>query len=102
MLVRTMRGKLIDMEALIQEHGHRAALGNAQMNARGDRINSKGEIVATQQQLTTDYNNSNPNAVKSVSVRNITSEILSTAISPAQAIGVAPLDPPKKVRKLSD
>lgn len=44
--IKTVRGRTIDMEALINEHQYDRALGNAQMNIRGDIIKN-GKIVKT-------------------------------------------------------
>jgi hypothetical protein len=47
----SIRGKLIDFARLRQANATKPALGNAQMNARGDIIGRKGIILKTQEQI---------------------------------------------------
>ena len=49
--LRTSRGKLIDMGALAQKHEETRAVGNVPMNARGDRLDKDGNVVATVQSV---------------------------------------------------
>ena len=44
---RTMQGKLVDMDKLMQKHELTQAVGNANMNARGDKLGPGGKIVKT-------------------------------------------------------
>ena len=43
--VKTARGRVIDMNALLEQNEKIKAIGNVPMNARGDRIDSKGKII---------------------------------------------------------
>jgi hypothetical protein len=49
--VKTVRGRVIDMAALAKanEEVRAVAPGNTNMNARGDRLDSTGNVVATVQ-----------------------------------------------------
>lgn len=51
--VRTARGKLIDMQALAKANEDMRAVspGNAKLNARGDRIDQEGNVLATVQRI---------------------------------------------------
>lgn len=44
------RGQKIDMDLLRFQNSHQVALGNAQMNARGDILGKGGVIVKTREQ----------------------------------------------------
>jgi len=52
---RTYKGKSIDMGALRMANEHSVALGNAQMNARGDILGKGGKVVKTNEDLTNEY-----------------------------------------------
>jgi hypothetical protein len=52
MKVRTVKGLELDMAALATRHDQVRAVGNVPMNARGDRLNSAGDIVIPVQAIT--------------------------------------------------
>lgn len=86
MKVKSMRGVLLDMSQLVSRNQRAVALGNASMNARGDIVNNKGEIVRPRAQVVPQYNANNPKAVKQVALRDISSEVF---VSPAEAAATA-------------
>ncbi|WPJ50105.1 hypothetical protein RCIP0023_00057 [Klebsiella phage RCIP0023] len=45
------RGKVVDMELLKSQNQYKAAIGNAQLNARGDKIGRGGTVIKTREQL---------------------------------------------------
>lgn len=45
------RGAIVDMELLKSQNQYKAAIGNAQMNARGDKIGRGGTVIKTREQL---------------------------------------------------
>ena len=45
------RGTVIDMEMLKFQNEHATALGNASMNARGDKVGRGGTILKTREEL---------------------------------------------------
>jgi len=49
--VRTAKGRVIDMAALAKTNEEVRAVGNAQMNARGDRLDASGNVIATVQSV---------------------------------------------------
>lgn len=67
---RTAQGKVIDMEALMAEHEETIAVGNAKMNARGDKLGPGGKIEQTVQEAAAAYYEENPNAVKTQSIKD--------------------------------
>lgn len=72
---RSVKGRQINMEELRNVHGTQRAIGNASLNARGDVLNEKGEIIRLRSDIVKDYNNSNPAAVKHVSLKDRISSI---------------------------
>jgi len=61
---RTARGKEVDMGRLIQQNELAIAVGNAGVNARGDKLGPGGQIIKRREELQT------PNSIpEQVSVR---------------------------------
>lgn len=60
---RTMRGREVDMDQLLEKNQSVPAVGNAKMNARGDEIGPGGKIVRKREEQIDSYYESNPNAV---------------------------------------
>ena len=51
----TMRGRGIDFNSLIRQHATTVALGNANMNAKGDIIGQGGAVLKTQEQVEAEW-----------------------------------------------
>ncbi len=85
-MVTTMRGRRIDLSAIIAQNEKAIAIGNAKMNARGDKIGPGGKIIKRQEEIVSDYYRSNPKAVKQVSLRNIAPDVFETAVTPVEAL----------------
>lgn len=49
--VKTARGKVIDMSAMAQKYENTRAVGNVPMNAKGDRLDGKGNVKQTVQSV---------------------------------------------------
>jgi hypothetical protein len=65
-----MQGQVIDMDKLMQKHELTPAVGNAKMNARGDKLGPGGKIEKTREQVVAEYYENNPKAkVKAASTR---------------------------------
>ena len=60
MVYRTMQGQVIDMDKLMQKNELTPAVGNAKMNARGDKLGAGGKIVKTREQAVAEYYEANP------------------------------------------
>jgi len=57
---RSMQGKTVDMDLLRQKNELTPAVGNANVNARGDELGPGGKIIRTREQVLKDYYDSNP------------------------------------------
>lgn len=104
-MVRSMRGEVIDMSALASRNSTVVALGNAQMNARGDLIDKSGNIVKSREVIVQEYYNSNPRAVsQTVSLKDLGGEVLTPAeaIAKIEAQQTEAAKAPAKKRKLID
>ena len=53
---RTAQGRSVDFGALLLANENEPALGNMNVNARGDQINSDGEIVKSREEIMKEYN----------------------------------------------
>jgi len=66
-MVRTARGNLVDMNQLFMDNQKGIALGNASLNARGDKVKN-GKVVKTVEERRAEYEQSNERVTKTVSV----------------------------------
>lgn len=104
-IVNTMRGRSgahphgFDMARLIAQNSTKVALGNANMNARGDIVGPGGKITVSREEIAREYHNKNPKAVKQVALRSIADEVISYE-TPAEAMAKHQIARPK--RKIID
>jgi predicted ATPase len=57
-MVRSFRGKEVNMLALAKKNEHKIALGNASMNSKGDIIGKGGIIIKTREEQLREYEES--------------------------------------------
>jgi len=50
-----MRGEIVDFAALNMRNEQQIALGNARMNAKGDRVGDGGAVLKTQEQIEAEW-----------------------------------------------
>jgi hypothetical protein len=60
---KTMRGREVDMDQLLEKNQLMPAVGNVRMNARGDELGAGGKIVKKREDAINAYYENNPNAV---------------------------------------
>jgi hypothetical protein len=104
-MVRSARGEVIDMAALSARNSTVVAIGNANMNARGDLVDRAGKVLKSRETVVQDYYNSNPKAVtQTVSLKDLGGEVLTPAqmASKAEEAGIVMQNkvPPKPKRKV--
>ena len=58
-MVKSYRGKEVDIVSLAKKNEKTVALGNAHMNGRGDRLGRGGKIVETREEMLEKYYNAN-------------------------------------------
>ena len=49
--VKTAKGKYVDMGVIAQNHEKDKAIGNVPMNARGDKLDKRGNIIRTHEEV---------------------------------------------------
>lgn len=54
-IYRTMQGREVDMDQLLQRNETVPAVGNVRMNARGDELGQGGKIVRTREEIVAQY-----------------------------------------------
>lgn len=59
-----MQGKQIDIDAFLARNEMTQAVGNMNVNARGDVLGAGGKVVKTREQVISEYYRDNPKAVK--------------------------------------
>jgi len=69
-IYKTMRGKEVDLEAIRSKNELTIAVGNAQMNARGDRVGKGGQIVKTRENTVADYYENTPTSAPQPNIDN--------------------------------
>jgi hypothetical protein len=79
----SMRGVIIDMDAMRAANETVPAMGNTRMNARGDILGTGGRIVTSREDLTREYYKSNPQGVKHVSLKGAMADVFE---SPSEAV----------------
>lgn len=52
---RTMQGKVIDMDKLMRQNELTPAVGNMNVNARGDELGKGGKIIRTREEVVAEY-----------------------------------------------
>lgn len=85
MVYRTMQGKIIDMDKLMQKNELTPAVGNAKMNARGDKLGPGGKIIKTREEVVAEYYESNPKAKKRAPGATIVEDSAPVQSTPAPA-----------------
>ena len=68
--VRSYKGKVIDFDEFIATNNREntQAVGNMDVNARGDVIDSKGKVIKTREEVAREYNKQTTKAVVSSSL----------------------------------
>lgn len=101
MATTTMRGQSIDMSKLIAKNEHKVALGNANMNARGDILGPGGKVVTFREEIAREYHTKNTRAIKQAPLRNISHEPIAMPVyaSPEEAVAAnrMPIKPKRKI-----
>lgn len=87
----TFRGMPFNMAALADKHGETVAVGNSGRNARGDVIDSKGQVVATAKQVNAAFHKRNNKGVAKVSITQDPDERLQGQAPKATAPAPAPM-----------
>jgi hypothetical protein len=61
-IYKTMQGREVDLEAIRSKNELTVAVGNVQMNARGDQLGNGGKVIKKREEVVAEYYEDNPNA----------------------------------------
>lgn len=74
-MVKSIKGREVDMDALRKANPDAVAVGNANLNARGDLLGKGGKIIKTREELAREYHNKASKTVKNVPIsKKVTDE----------------------------
>lgn len=81
--VKTARGRTIDMAAMVAQNETTRAVSNLNMNARGDIIDSRGNVEIPKEKVSKEYYKNNvPNAdTKEISIKDPVDEDKTVEVS---------------------
>lgn len=84
---RSMQGRMVDMEKLMNQNELMPAVGNVKVNARGDELGQGGKIVRKREEIMAEYYENNPKAIpeKKSPVRTKNERPIIEATPPIQA-----------------
>lgn len=60
---RSMQGRMVDMEKMMNQNELAPAIGNISVNARGDELGPGGKIIRKREEIMADYYENNPKAI---------------------------------------
>lgn len=83
---KTMQGKEIDMEKLMQKHELMPAIGNMKVNARGDELGPGGKIVRKREDVVAEYYKTDSTAKSKLKKAPSTVEVMSESVPDAPAV----------------
>jgi hypothetical protein len=93
-IYRTAQGREIDMGKMVQKNELVQAVGNANVNARGDKLGAGGKIIARREEVQTAANQ----VPDQINVRTAPTPV----VVPAAATPVAPLTPVQKSKNIKE
>ena len=86
MVHRTMQGREIDMEKLMNQNELTPAVGNAKVNARGDKLGPGGKIIQKREDIISEYYESNPKAIaKQAKAPSVQPTVVEEPVAPMPA-----------------
>lgn len=86
---RSIRGRSVNMTEIINAHANTKSIGNVNMNARGDYLDNKGNIIKYRHDIINEYHKNNgENTVRHISLKDKIKDNLSSipVVSLDQAI----------------
>jgi len=91
---KSARGRTIDMTAMAKQNENTRAVGNAPLNARGDIIDSRGQVRVTREKIKEEYyKNTVPGTVEEVSLAGEAEETKTTTTRNKKKETVVPTEP---------
>lgn len=93
---KTFRGKEFNMSAFVEKNADTRAVGNVPLNARGDVVDSKGQVKVPASKIAQAFSNANNKKVRQVSLKedSDTAPVVNTPVAPDTKAEADPLPPP--------
>lgn len=91
--VKTARGKTLNMSALVQKHENERAVSNVPVNAKGDIIDSRGNVKVSREEVSKEYYKDT--VVGSTETVSIKTDIEDEKIATAEPVVEEPVEKPK-------
>ena len=82
-VVKSMRGENIDFNRLTSVNANTVALGNGKVNAQGDILGQRGEVLKTQSQIEMEYRQRQQQQANQEKAVNIKKPITGEQLPPA-------------------
>lgn len=98
-MAKSIKGKEVNFTELKQKFGDTVAIGNANMNARGDLLGPGGKIIKTSEQLAREYHSTPPNATKNVPLSDEINQMLAAPAKPKVQTSKVVLDDKEDKKK---
>lgn len=90
MIVKTARNKTVDISSILANNEDTVALGNANMNARGDIIGKGGKVIRKREDVAMDYHKNSSTQVKRISIADMDDDFFTTPNQVAKSLKDAP------------
>ena len=81
---RTVRGKIIDMNKMRNMNSTVRAVGNAKLNARGDKLDNRGNIKRKSEDIVYDYYSKQQEGIRYVSLTDMNNPATPKTLEPSQ------------------
>lgn len=69
-----IKGREYNLDQMLSKHADAIAVGDMRMNARGDKLDNKNNVVMTAEQLAEQYSKANTNAVQRIPLSQLPNE----------------------------
>jgi hypothetical protein len=81
-IYKSMQGKEVDMEKLMRQNELMPAIGNVQVNARGDELGPGGKIIKKREEIVSEYYENTPKVQRETSgIVTPPSSVISAGVS---------------------
>lgn len=96
---RSYRGKVVDIDEIMRNNENTQAVGNANMNARGDILDDRGNIKQTREERAREYNRNVSSSVVKSSLLDDIDEVIPEPKQTPKKAQQAPKNPKQAPKK---
>lgn len=98
-MVKSFRGKEVDMVSLAKKNEKAVALGNAHMNGRGDILGKGGKIIKTREELINESKIATFSQVATINLKNDNTEDIVDSLNEEKGVKIAIPSKTNKIKK---